>query len=576
MVCCDECETWYHFRCVGVTASIENVDWRCAECCTPSRNTMAGQEKGQEGTCDGLAKNPNAQGNGGAHAQNVVDAEVDVHGVPRSSASGKSAKMRRQRAEAALLEEELQILRKREALIERRRKLLQNLETEDECSDLDEGLDSTAVEKWLNATVPTLPNSAPPKTPHQGHKTPAAQPAGPSVSLSQPKEAPDDRNFQHQIQSLLEKVSILEQSVHNTAVPATGATWIPKLVPKCSSSPTDPKATGENVPMPSLCLTKNQIAARTSVGKDLPKFNGKPEDWPLFLATYQQTTELCGLSEGENLLRLRHALEGAAWDAVRNLLLHTSCVSQIIDTLRMKFGRPELIIAVLVTRIREIPVVKENRLEALVDLALEVQNVCATMKASNMLCYLNNPELEQELVNKLPGLLAAFWGMHKLQLSSCNLENFADWLLQLAQGARRRSVLVPSVTSKPSTKRGYLNAHAGDVRTGKHSPCVICHGKCSTTENCSKFRAADRAERWNLVRLSNLCRRCLKVHPRLQCPSDVVCGIDGCVSIHHPLLHKQRNNPVSSPLVNSTLNTHSCDTESILFRVLPVTLHAKF
>ncbi|KNE87221.1 hypothetical protein PSTG_19398, partial [Puccinia striiformis f. sp. tritici PST-78] len=62
---------------------------------------------------------------------------------------------------------------------------------------------------------------------------------------------------------------------------------------------------------------------------------------------------------------------------------------------------------------REIPPLKENQLELLVDFAIEVQNICATMKAAGLQNHLNNPELEYEFVSKLPGLLAAFWGMHK-------------------------------------------------------------------------------------------------------------------------------------------------------------------
>lgn len=87
---------------------------------------------------------------------------------------------------------------------------------------------------------------------------------------------------------------------------------------------------------------------------------------------------------------------------------------------------------------------KESRLETIVDFAIEVQNVCATIKAAGMSNYLNDPELQQELVCKLPGLLAAFWGMHKATLANSNLEVFSDWLFQLAQGANSGIVLSTS------------------------------------------------------------------------------------------------------------------------------------
>ncbi|XP_070134409.1 uncharacterized protein [Drosophila bipectinata] len=160
-----------------------------------------------------------------------------------------------------------------------------------------------------------------------------------------------------------------------------------------------------------------QLTARKTSVAELVKFSGRPEDWPLFIATYEQTTELCGFTDAENLMRLRHALEGPAKNAVQSLMLHADCVPQIIATLRMRFGRPEIIIDLLVTRIKQFPQVRENKLEMLVDFSVEVQNVCATMKASKLDQYLNNPALTQELVSKLPSMVQTFWGMHKASLT---------------------------------------------------------------------------------------------------------------------------------------------------------------
>nr|XP_043066509.1 uncharacterized protein LOC122321147 [Drosophila bipectinata] len=62
----------------------------------------------------------------------------------------------------------------------------------------------------------------------------------------------------------------------------------------------------------------------------------------------------------------------------------------------------------------------------LVDFSVEVQNVCATMKASKLDQYLNNPALTQELVSKLPSMVECtrFWGMHKASLTVCTLAEF--------------------------------------------------------------------------------------------------------------------------------------------------------
>lgn len=100
-------------------------------------------------------------------------------------------------------------------------------------------------------------------------------------------------------------------------------------------------------------LSRSQLAARHAVAKELPTFSGNPEEWPLFIATYESTTRMCGFSEEENLLRLQRSLRGKALDAVRSHLLYPAGLDGVINTLRTLYGRPEVIVNSLVCKIRE-------------------------------------------------------------------------------------------------------------------------------------------------------------------------------------------------------------------------------
>lgn len=71
--------------------------------------------------------------------------------------------------------------------------------------------------------------------------------------------------------------------------------------------------------------------------------------------------------------------------------------------------------------IYELPSLSEEHLESMVDFAVEVQNIRATLSSSDLTSHLNNPEFEQWLVSKLPGRLPAYWGMHKRSLTVCKL-----------------------------------------------------------------------------------------------------------------------------------------------------------
>lgn len=47
--------------------------------------------------------------------------------------------------------------------------------------------------------------------------------------------------------------------------------------------------------------TPQQLAARHVMAKELPIFSGNPEDWPLFISAYHNSTLACGFSDAENL-----------------------------------------------------------------------------------------------------------------------------------------------------------------------------------------------------------------------------------------------------------------------------------
>ncbi|XP_036347859.1 uncharacterized protein LOC118757236, partial [Rhagoletis pomonella] len=374
------------------------------------------------------------------------------------------------------------------------------------------------------------------------------------------------------MQALLNKIESLEQQLQ--ARPTANRGWLPQQTAGMPNhqSPLAPITSTAYGVSPHRRLTSDQLASRKCLPRELPKYNGKPAEWPLFYATYNQTTEICGFSDEENLIRLRQALEGPARNAVKNLLLHSSCVPQIISTVQMRFGRPELIISVLQQQICELQTPSESQLETIVDFAIAVQNICATIKASGLASHLSNPELEQKLVSKLPGLLPMYWGVHKQGLSNCNLQTFSDWLFHLAQGAN--CVLVPTEQTKVR-KRGAVNHHHKTVS------CIVCKENCSALSNCDSFKEMSRSQKWDTVRQLKLCHRCLKKHLWSDCKSKGTCNVNGCTRYHHPLLHNEPSVATNEQTCKANkktqmanINAHNVGEEGPLFRVLPVVLHA--
>ncbi|XP_036340974.1 uncharacterized protein LOC118750361 [Rhagoletis pomonella] len=333
-------------------------------------------------------------------------------------------------------------------------------------------------------------------------------------------------------------------------------------------------------------LLPSHVAARQAITKDLPSFSGKPE--ALFITNYVQSTERCGFSDQENLIRLQKCLKGAALESVRGKLMMPATVNLAIETLRMLFGRPDVIHETLQRKLREVPPVRIERLESF---GLAVQNYRATMQALGLDGYLNDPMLLNELLSKLPSEMKLEWGRRRLSLARVDIIAFDEWLVP-PQSLHQ----VTPVNSVPSEvkvgnkgRRERLLVHDASSTSASRTPGsqkVSCH-KCTGAHDlaeCREFKALSRQLRWQLIKEKRLCIRCFKNHQVRRCNSNKWCGVDGCRLAHNPLLHGQRLQQQTKPhesddtgnaeVENSVICLHQKPHDRAIFRYVPVTLHA--
>ncbi|XP_055850516.1 uncharacterized protein LOC129915080 [Episyrphus balteatus] len=260
----------------------------------------------------------------------------------------------------------------------------------------------------------------------------------------------------------------------------------------------------------------------------------------------------------------------------------------------MLFGRPEQIIHSLIQRAKNVTPPKAEKLESLIEYALAIKNVCATMEATNLNAHLNNPMLLNEFIHKLPPHLLLNWAIFAKNLQPATLLVFCEWLYDIAEAAC--SVTTLGVTSLPSEKkpptierrpenkqRAYLHTQTADVNDElmcerqEAAPrvmneCVVC-GANHLIVNCDTFKSFQLSDRWDVLRRYNLCRHCLGKHPYSSCRvSSKVCGINDCVAKHHALLHNSaRNNAVA--LTHHQSAKINSQPKRVLFRILPVKIY---
>lgn len=133
-----------------------------------------------------------------------------------------------------------------------------------------------------------------------------------------------------------------------------------------------------------------QIAARQVMPRELPKFNGDPEGWPMFRSAFYNTTQACGYSHAENLARLQRSLDGPALVAVKSRLLLPESVPQVVDTLERLYGRPEILIHSLLRKLRDVPAPKTENLRTIIDFGLAVQNLVDHMTIAKLTEHLRD------------------------------------------------------------------------------------------------------------------------------------------------------------------------------------------
>ncbi|XP_062533380.1 uncharacterized protein LOC134202389 [Armigeres subalbatus] len=316
---------------------------------------------------------------------------------------------------------------------------------------------------------------------------------------------------------------------------------------------------------------------------DLPLFNGNPEEWPIFFSNFEQSSATCGYSDAENLVRLQRCLKGHALESVRSRLLLPASVPHVIQTLRTLYGRPELIIRSLMSKIQDVPAPRHDRLETIIEFGLSVQNFVDHLKAANQHNHLANPALMQELVEKLPGSMRLDWAVFKNRHHSATLETFGEYMSGLVMAASEVSFDLPSSggnargDKRKSKESGIVYAHSADhtfstaninsVKTAK--PCVACGRTGHRLAECHQLKGATVDERWKLVQQYGLCRTCLNNHGRWPCRSWNGCGVEGCRQKHNTLLHN------FSP-DNTGMSASHVLSEHLkwpLFRIVPVVIY---
>ena len=321
---------------------------------------------------------------------------------------------------------------------------------------------------------------------------------------------------------------------------------------------------------------------RQTVGRDLPAFSGDSEEWPIFASTYQRTSDECGFSPSENVIRLQRCLKGPAKAAVGAMLTVPENLPTVLQVLESRFGRPDAVIAAMIGKAKAIGQVKPGDFDSLINLSTAVTTLVTTMEHLRSEGHMYNPQLRQELVGRLPTSLRLQWGEVLVRQGShdISLRVFSLWLADKAEAAVRVVDLPGTRTDK--TQRVYSHQEVSTVHstaaatapasaTSKtQSACLCCKQVQHALSKCSTFTKLGQKARFELVKRHRLCFSCLASgHATRECGSRKQCSEPDCKYHHHVLLHKGK---AAEKPVDTCGHTGIPGTTRVLLRVLPVTV----
>ncbi|KAG5894710.1 hypothetical protein JTB14_034758 [Gonioctena quinquepunctata] len=166
--------------------------------------------------------------------------------------------------------------------------------------------------------------------------------------------------------------------------------------------------------------------------KDFPIFDGNPAEWSTFISQVQLVSSMCKFSNKEKMVELQKCLRRDK-SAVAGMMICPSIIILAINTLEMRFGRPDQIIETLITLVRAIQPMRDQNLEKLIHFSNHVRNLVETIKSSG---HLKNPQFLKELLGKIPDMLKLQWGDIMYDCGEeADLNIFSEWLNTRANAA---------------------------------------------------------------------------------------------------------------------------------------------
>ena len=301
------------------------------------------------------------------------------------------------------------------------------------------------------------------------------------------------------------------------------------------------------------------------------KFDGSPENYPMFRQRFRQMVEWKVLDEPTKMARLLQFLDDPALLVVQRYESVPGGLAKALQVLQDRFGQPFKIVRACVDTLVKGPVIAPQDKKGLQRYADKAQVMYDTLEAMNYLGEMNTDNLEK-MILRLPKWAQAKFREHlkKLEHQGRIMPIFKDvvnFLNDRADVANHPFFSSSSTETKPTnSKRPNTNDQTSpfkfttlttegakkdsedsnpevskDRKTGN---CPMC-GRSHPLYRCEMFKSKPVEERAEFVKKKRICFNLINSveHSSRSCKSSVRCRAPECGKPHHTLLHL----PMASP-----------------------------
>ena len=292
------------------------------------------------------------------------------------------------------------------------------------------------------------------------------------------------------------------------------------------------------------------------------KFDGSPENYPVFRRRFHQMVDSKALDEQTKLARLIQFLEGPALLAVQRYESVPGGLTKALQVLQDRFGQPFKVVRACVDALIKGPVIAPQDRHGLRRYADTAQVMYDTLESMDCLGEMNTDDLEK-MILRLPKWAQTTFREHlkNLERQGRVMPTFKDvvnFLNDRADVANHpffsnhvSEVKTPN-SKTPAPKFNSLategatdqtengNAVKYDKKTGKCPMCTRLH----PLYRCETFKSKPLDERHEFIKRNRVCFNCINSveHSSRSCKSSVRCQKLECVKRYHTLLHFSSSN----------------------------------